>query len=68
MQKLFESWKKRKLAIFGKTCIVNTLGISKLIYSASILPMACENFLKKTNRLIFDFLWGKRERELKGIH
>ena len=31
MQKLFESWKKRKLTIFGKTCIVNTLGISKLI-------------------------------------
>ena len=62
MQKLFESWKKRKLTIFGKTCIINTLGISKLIYRASILPMPCENFLKKTNRLIFDFLWGKRER------
>ena len=25
MQKLFESWKRRKLTIFGKTCIINTL-------------------------------------------
>ena len=65
MQKLFEPWKKRKLTIFGKkTCIVNTLGISIL---ASILPMPCENFFKKTNRLIFNFLWGK-ERESHEIH
>ena len=39
IQKLFESWKRRKLTLFGKTCIINTLGISKLIYRASILQM-----------------------------
>ena len=37
IQKLFESWKKRKLTIFGKVCVINTLAISKLIYVASIL-------------------------------
>ena len=38
MQKLFESWKKRKLTIFSKACIGNYLGISQLIYKASIFP------------------------------
>ena len=62
MQKLFESWKRRKLTIFGKTCIINTLGISKLIYRASILRMPDDEFLKKTNRLIYNYLWKSRER------
>ena len=62
MQKLFESWKRRKLTLFGKTCIINTLGISKLIYRASILQMPGEDFFKKTSKLIFNFLWNNRER------
>ena len=28
IEKLFESWKKRKLKIFGKVCVINTLAIS----------------------------------------
>ena len=33
IEKLFESWKKRKLTIFGKVCVINTLAtcITKLI-------------------------------------
>jgi hypothetical protein len=30
IQKFFESWKKRKLTIFGKVCLINILAISKL--------------------------------------
>ena len=56
MQKLFESWKRRKLTIFGKTCIINTLGTSKLIYRASILQMPDREFMKKVNKLIYNFL------------
>ena len=29
MEKLFESWKKRKLTIIGKCCIVNSIAMSK---------------------------------------
>ena len=36
MEKLFESWKKRKLTIFGKCCVVNTLAISKHILGNGI--------------------------------
>ena len=55
MQKLFESWKRRKLTIFGKTCIINSLGISKLIYRASTLRMSELCRIKtKTNGLILN--------------
>lgn len=62
MEKLFESWKKRKLTIFGKTCIVNSLVISKLIYVGSILPIPYQDFLKKIKCSIFNFIWDKRDR------
>lgn len=67
--------KKRKLTIFGKTCIVNSLAISKLIYVESILPLPnqdflkkieCsifkQDFLKKIKCSIFKFIWDKRDR------
>ena len=50
MEKLFESWKKRKLTIFGKCEIINTLAISKLIYIASILPLPPPYFIKDVNK------------------
>ena len=62
MEKLFESWKKRKLTIFGKCCVVNTLAISKLIYLGTILNFPVDDFLKKINRLIFNFIWNKTDR------
>ena len=57
--KLFESWKKRKLTLFGKTC---TMAISKFIYTATILRLRTEEYGKKTQRLIFNFIWNKTER------
>ena len=60
MEKLFESWKKRKLTIFGKSEVINTLAISKLIYTASILPLPPPNFIKEINKLIYNYLWGSR--------
>ena len=62
MEKLFESWKKRKLTLFGKTCIINTLGVSKFIYKASILPYPDESLINKAKSNIFNFLWNKTDR------
>ena len=62
IEKLFESWKKRKLTIFGKVCVINTLAISKLIYVASILEFPDENTIKLLNTKFFQFLWNKRDR------
>ena len=52
MKKLFESWKKRKLTIFGKACVVNlsSLGILQLIYMASILPFPDPEYIQQIKK------------------
>ena len=62
MEELFESWKKRNLTLFGKTCIKNTLTVSKFIYKASILPYPEENLINKVKSNIFNFIWNKTDR------
>ena len=58
MQKLFESWKKRKLTLFGKVQIINTLAISKFVYNFTILdvPKWAIDSLKKDT---YNFLWKR---------
>ena len=62
MERLFESWKKRKLTIFGKTCVINSLAISKLINVGSVLPIPEDSLIKKIKSSIFNFIWDKRDR------
>ena len=47
VEKLFESWKRRKLSIFGKYTIINTLALSKLLYIANILELPEKKIIKK---------------------
>ena len=56
IKNLLDSWKNRKLTIFGKSCIVNTLAISKLIYAGTILNTPDDEFIRGINRIIFNFI------------
>lgn len=47
LEKLFESWKTRKLTIFGKVCVINSLAIPKVLYTGSILNLPNKYMLKK---------------------
>ena len=65
LEKILNSWKRRKLTLLGKINIVKTLGLSKLIYNASVLLLP-ENF-----RLIKSYwiLYGITNHiKLKQIH
>lgn len=62
IEKLFESWKRRKLTVFGKSCIIKPLSTSKLVYIASILCIPDKEYICKVQRLIFNFIWDKSER------
>ena len=53
---------EKKLILFGKTRVINTMAISKLIYTATILCLPTEEYVKKTQRLIFNFIWNKMKR------
>lgn len=61
-EKILDSWRSRKLTIFGKCQIINSLLISKILYNASILENPEQSFIKSLNKIIFSFIWGNRER------
>lgn len=47
MKNYLSPGKKRKLATFGKACIVNLLAISKIMYVGSILLMPDAEYIKQ---------------------
>ena len=51
----------RTLTIFGETCIINTLALSKLNYCVSIL-ISPYDVIKKTYSAIYGFIWQKGDR------
>ena len=61
IKNLLDSWKNRKLTIFGKACIVNTLSISKLIYAGTLLTTPDDEFIRGINRIIFNFIWNLKK-------
>ena len=62
LERILSVWKRRNLTIFGKSTIVNTLALSKLIYNAFILPNPGDEFFKSVCKLVYNFLWKKRDR------
>ena len=62
LEKTLNTWKRRNLTLYGKINIVKTLGISKLIYSASVLPV---HYIQEINKLIFDFIWAGKPPKIK---
>lgn len=68
MKNLYESWKRRKVLISGKTEIFNTLGASKFIYVNSILPLPNDDEIKKLYGHIFNFIQNYKDmNKLKTI-
>lgn len=58
---LFDSFKIRKLLIYVKFTIINTLARSKLIYIANVLKLSDKKFIQDINRLLHNFLWYKTD-------
>lgn len=46
----------RKLTLLARINIVKTSGLSKLIYSASVLTIP-KHFVKEINRISFNYTW-----------
>ena len=64
LKKTLSTWQRRNLTRYGKINIVKTLGISKLIYSASVLPVP-DHFIQEINKLIFNFIWAGKPPKIK---
>ena len=57
-------WQTRDLTLFGRTMLVKALGISKLVYAASMLCVP-EVVVKTVQERIFKFLWKNKEDKVK---
>ena len=58
IEHLLINWSNRKLTLYGKAVIINSLVIPKLIYNFALLIVP-DIVIKKLNQYIFHFLWGK---------
>jgi hypothetical protein len=54
--------KLRKLTIFGKVSIVNSLAVSILIYIGSISKFPNKEMFTKLQSLLYNFIMNKRDR------
>ena len=57
-------WQTRDLTLFGRTMLVKTLGISKLVYAASMLCVP-EMVIKTVQAKILKFLWKNKKDKVK---
>jgi len=65
LQRILDSWKRRKLTLLGKINIVKSLGLAKLTYNASVLPLP-KDFDKQVNKTLFDFIWDNKPHKIKN--
>ena len=64
LAKRLESWKFRNLSLKGKSMIINSLALSGLWYTGSVVPLLAWAE-KKINQVIFDFLWSGKNQQIK---
>ena len=65
LAKQSESWKFRTLSLKGKSMIINTLALSGVWYTGSVIPLPAFAE-KRINQIIFDFLWWGKNEQIKG--
>ena len=56
--------KLRNLRLYGKSVLLNSLGMSKLWYAGSVLPLPTD-FLQKFQSKAFKFIWSDKTQGLK---
>ena len=64
LAKRLESWKFRTLSLKVKSMIINTLALSGLWYTGSVVPLPAWAE-KGINRVIFDILWSGKNEQIK---
>ena len=64
MQSKLDRWKSRGLTLYGKVLNVKSLGLSSLIYSASITNVPKDTTANVKSRF-FKFLWKNKRDKIK---
>ena len=64
METKLNIWLSRDLTLFGRTLLAKSLGLSQLIYTASMLPVP-ESVIQQTQSKLFAFLWKHKRDKIK---
>ena len=60
---ILDQWTRRKLSLFGKIAVINTLVASQFVYEMTVLPVIHQKYVELFNQMIIDFLWeGRRPK------
>ena len=59
-------WLSRDLTIYGKSLLAKALGISQLVYAASMLTVP-ESVVKNVQENRFAFIWKNRKDKIKRV-
>ena len=63
MKNLLKIWKKRKLTLKGKVQVINSLGLSNLLYVCSIINTPTIVF-KEVKKIIMNFIWENKPAKI----
>ena len=59
-------WLSRDLTLYGKSLLAKTLGVSQLIYAASMLSVPT-SVMKNVQTELFNFLWKNKKDKIKRL-
>ena len=66
IERELEKWKTRDLTLFGKVCVIKTLALPEMTHIISCCPLP-NNFVKELNKILFNFIWGQRDRIKRNV-
>ena len=61
---IIKSWNWRKLTLFGRVTLINSLLASQLIYRLSVLPTPSKNLLNIVDKTLFKYLWNNKSHRI----
>ena len=64
LEKKLKIWLGRALSLKGKTLTINTLALSGLWYTASVLPIP-QSVITRTNKALWEFFWSGKTEQIK---
>ena len=67
LKRLLSVWKRRKLTLYGRICIIKSLGLSKLVHLFLTLPRPPALILRELNSLFFQFIWEGPDKIKRNI-
>ena len=66
LEKCLNMWRMRDLTVMGKIVIVKTFGLSKFLYTSSMIGMP-NRIQNKVNEIIYQFIWNGPDKIKRSV-